>query len=99
MQPNQNAALSTFATATWYKDFADPTVSVFSRDGDAGFAPQRLKSDNLGSYGEISLGANWIKVLGPRSRGRQLSAGARIDARFGDQLDSVGVSGQVRWQF
>ncbi|MFO1138651.1 MAG: hypothetical protein U1E41_06230 [Paracoccus sp. (in: a-proteobacteria)] len=99
VQPNQNAALSTFATATWYKDFADPTVSVFSRDGDAGFAPQRLKSDNLGSYGEISLGANWIKVLGPRSRGRQLSAGARIDARFGDQLDSVGVSGQVRWQF
>ena len=95
----QNAALNTFATATWYKDFADPTISVFSKDDDARFTPQKLESDNLGAYGEVSIGANWIKVLGPKSRGRQISAGARIDARYGDQLDSVGVSGQFRWQF
>ena len=99
VQPRQNAALNAFATATWYKDFADPTISVFSKDDDARFTPQKLESDNLGAYGEISLGANWIKVIGPRWRGRQISAGARIDARFGDQLDSVGVSGQFRWQF
>ncbi|RCW87053.1 hypothetical protein [Paracoccus lutimaris] len=99
VQPSQNAALSTFATATWYKDFADPTISVFSNDNDSSFTPQKLESDNLGAYGEISIGANWIKVLGPKSRGRQISAGARIDARFGDQLDSIGVSGQFRWQF
>ena len=99
VQPRQNAALNAFATATWYKDFADPTISVFSKDDDARFTPQKLESDNLGAYGEISLGANWIKVIGPLWRGRQISAGARIDARFGDQLDSVGVSGQFRWQF
>ena len=99
LQPSQNAALNAFATATWYKDFADPTISVFSNDIDGRFTPQKLESDNLGAYGEISVGANWIKVLGPKSRGRQISAGARIDARYGDQLDSVGVSGQFRWQF
>lgn len=99
VQPTRNAALSTFATATWYNDFADPTISVFSNDNDASFTPQELESDNLGAWGEISIGANWIKVLGPKSRGRQISAGARVDARFGDQLDSVGVSGQFRWQF
>jgi hypothetical protein len=99
VQPTQNAALNTFATATWYKDFADPTISVFANDNDASFTPQKLESDNLGAYGEISVGANWIKILGPKSHGRQISAGARVDARFGDQLDSIGVSGQFRWQF
>ncbi|WP_199260835.1 hypothetical protein [Paracoccus binzhouensis] len=98
VQEQRNSALYAFATGTWYKDFADPTVSVFASD-DPDFEPQVLKSENLGAYGEISVGANWVKVLGPEARGRQISAGARIDARFGDRLDSVGVSGQFRWQF
>ena len=99
VQTQENSALYAFATGTWYKDFADPTVSIFASDSDSSFTPQELKSENLGDYGEISLGANWIKILGPKAYGRQLSAGARIDARVGDQLDSIGVSGQLRWQF
>lgn len=91
----RNSALYAFATGTWYKDFADPTISLFASADNS----ETLTTENLGSYGEVSIGANWIKVLGPKSRGRQISAGARIDARFGDQLDSVGVSGQLRWQF
>lgn len=91
----RNSALYAFATGTWYKDFADPTISLFASDENT----ETLTTENLGSYGELSVGANWIKVMGPKARGRQVSAGARIDARFGDQLDSVGVSGQLRWQF
>lgn len=91
----RNSALYAFATGTWYKDFADPTISLFASTENT----ETLTTENLGSYGEISVGANWIKVLGAKARGRQVSAGARIDARFGDQLDSVGVSGQLRWQF
>ncbi len=91
----RNTALYAFATGTWYKDFADPTISLFASAENT----ETLTTENLGSYGELSVGANWIKVMGPKARGRQLSAGARIDARFGDQLDSVGVSGQFRWQF
>lgn len=91
----RNSALYAFATGTWYKDFADPTISLFASAENT----ETLTTENLGSYGEVSVGANWIKVLGPKARGRQISAGARIDARFGDQLDSVGVSGQLRWQF
>ncbi|CAM3061837.1 hypothetical protein SAMN04488021_11326 [Paracoccus aminovorans] len=91
----RNSALYAFATGTWYKDFADPTISLFASEENT----ETLTTENLGSYGEISVGANWIKVLGPKARGRQVSTGARIDARFGDQLDSVGVSGQFRWQF
>lgn len=99
VQPAHNSALYGFTTATWYKDFANPTVSMFDDTTDPSFEAQRLVSDNLGAYGEFSIGANWVKVLGPKSRGRQVSANARIDARYGDDLDSVGVSGQLRWQF
>ncbi|WP_323718668.1 hypothetical protein [Paracoccus aminovorans] len=95
VDPGRNSALYAFATGTWYKDFADPTVSLFASDENT----ETLTTENLGAYGEVSVGANWIKVLGPKARGRQISTGARIDARFGDQLDSVGVSGQFRWQF
>ncbi|MDO5622825.1 MAG: hypothetical protein Q4G24_15355 [Paracoccus sp. (in: a-proteobacteria)] len=97
--PQDESALGTYLTATYYKDFADPTVSVFSHQSDTSFEPQRLVSDNLGAYGEISIGATWVKVLGSGARARQFSASSRIDARFGDGLDSVGVTGQVRWQF
>ena len=97
--PEDKAALGTYVTATYYKDFADPTVSVFSHRTDTSFTPQRLVSDNLDAYGEVSIGATWVKVLGSGSRARQFSASSRIDARFGNGLESVGVTGQVRWQF
>lgn len=99
VQPSQNSAFNLFGTATYYNDFADDTVSIFKRDvGD--FKEQRLTADNLGSYTEVSIGSNYIKVL-PRVSGRprQFSAGARIDGRFGDNIDSVGVTGQFRLQF
>ncbi len=100
VEPADNAALNIFATGTYYKDFAKSTNSTFSLAGDPNFAPQHLKTDNLGAYTELSVGANYVKVLGGElGRVRQLSAGTRIDARFGDSLDSVGVTGQLRLQF
>lgn len=95
-----NSALYAYTTGTYYRDFADPMVSIFSREGaEDDFPAQRLTSDNLKSYGEISLGMNYVKIIGGKTKPRQLSTGARIDARFSDGLDSIGVSGQLRWQF
>lgn len=99
VQPADNTALNVFATGTVYKDFADPTVSIFSGSGAEAFDEQRLVSDNLGTYGEVSLGANYIKVLPEGSWARQFSTSTRVDVRYGESLDSVGVTGQVRWQF
>ncbi|SIS57331.1 hypothetical protein SAMN05421772_101563 [Paracoccus saliphilus] len=101
VQPESNSAIYAFATGTVYKDFADPGVSFLSRPGDESFEPQRMTTDHLGTYGEISLGANYVKVLqpGPGLRPRQLSASARLDARAGDGLESVGLTGQLRLQF
>ncbi|MDF3605054.1 hypothetical protein PE067_02080 [Paracoccus sp. DMF-8] len=100
VRAQQNSALNIFATGTVYKDFADKTRSVFVMGEGAESSSQQLESDHLDTYTELSVGANWVKVLqgGPR-RPRQLSAGTRIDARFGDNIDSVGVTGQIRLQF
>ncbi|WP_273699531.1 beta strand repeat-containing protein [Paracoccus sphaerophysae] len=101
VQQASNSALQSFATATYYKDFADPAVSWLVNSANPDFESQRLLSDNLESYGEVSIGANYVKVLDPGGPGRprQFSTSARIDARFGDSVDSVGVTGQLRWQF
>lgn len=100
VQPANNSALNVFATGTVYKDFADKTRSVFVLGEGAESSSQQLESDHLDTYTEVSVGANWVKVLdGGARRPRQLSAGTRIDARFGDNIDSVGVTGQVRLQF
>lgn len=99
IQPQDNTALNVFATGTVYKDFADSTVSIFSGSEGSAFEEQRLVSDNLGTYGELSLGANYIKVLPEGSWARQFSTSSRLDIRYGESLDSVGVTGQVRWQF
>ncbi|AGT11475.1 hypothetical protein [Paracoccus aminophilus] len=99
VKPESDSALNVFATGTYYKDFAKETESTFT-PGDGSLDPQHLKSSNLGAYTELSLGVNWVKVLtGGPGRPRQLSAGARIDGRYGDSLDSVGLTGQFRLQF
>ncbi|MDO5604970.1 MAG: hypothetical protein Q4G25_07410, partial [Paracoccus sp. (in: a-proteobacteria)] len=97
----ENAALHSFATATYFKDFADNSVSRLSNETLAGFDTQILTSENLKSYSDVSVGASYIKVLNPGRAGRprQFSTSARIDGRFGSNIDGVGVTGQLRLQF
>lgn len=86
-----------------YKDFAPETASVFTlRDGDGAIEREDgLTSSNLGTYGELSLGVNYSKVLEAGSAGkpRQFNASVRVDGRTGDVLDSYGITAQVRLQF
>lgn len=101
VRPSGDSALTTYATVTVYRDFTKSMQSVFSWQGHPEFEPQLLSSDHLDTYGELSLGANYLKVLdaGSARAPRQFSASGRIDLRHGDQLNSIGISGQVRWQF
>lgn len=101
VRESENAAIHTFATATYYKDFADDAVSRLYNDTLEGYETQVLTSENLKSYSEVSVGANYVKVLSPGKSGRprQFSTSARLDGRFGDAIDSVGITGQFRFQF
>ncbi|MDO5642638.1 MAG: hypothetical protein Q4G26_09690 [Paracoccus sp. (in: a-proteobacteria)] len=101
IREHENAAIHAFATATYFHDFADNAASRLLNPTLDGYETQILTSENLKNYGEVSIGANYIKVLNPSRSGRprQFSTSARIDGRFGDTIESVGVTGQFRLQF
>ncbi|PZO68113.1 MAG: hypothetical protein DI498_00095 [Paracoccus denitrificans] len=99
---DDRSAYTGFATGTFYKDFSDSTASQFTTSIDGQMqSPERLVSDNLGAYGEISVGVNYVRILEQRGKSapRQFNASLRLDGRTGDTLDSVGVTGQMRFQF
>lgn len=93
------SALSLFASGTWYKDFAKPAESTFTLAGVPDSDPQRLSSDNLGSFGEVSFGASYVRLLDGAGPIKQLNATIRVDGRTGHSLDSYGITGQLRLQF
>jgi outer membrane autotransporter protein len=87
-----------FITASYYNDFADDPTATF----DTGVpVNSTLVNENLGAYTEISAGWNYVRILNPGQIGaaRQLDASIRADARIGDQLNSYGITGQLRLQF
>ena len=98
-----NEAVNYYATGSLYKDFADGTRSEFVTYNPDGSVKRReeLVSDNLGVYGELSLGVSYTRVLDPGRAGKpkQFSASVRVDGRTGSSLDSYGVTAQMRLQF
>jgi len=92
-------ALNQFVTATYYNDFADDPLSSFDPGDGSGL--RTVRTQNLGSYTELSVGVNYIKILDVKNplNVKQLSASARADARVSDQLESWGLTAQVRFQF
>jgi fibronectin-binding autotransporter adhesin len=98
-----NSAFNQFVTATHYNDFGkDPTSTFTYVDPDTAATLQDdIISENLGAYTELSVGLNYVRILNPGQAipARQLNASIRADARFGEQLESWGVTGQLRLQF
>ncbi len=95
-----DAATAYFATGTYYHDFSKNMESTYFIEGVP--APTNLTSEVLGSYGEVSLGMNYLKVLEKGPMGlpaKQFNAAVRVDGRFSDKLNSYAITGQVRWQF
>ncbi|KIT15151.1 hypothetical protein [Jannaschia aquimarina] len=88
-----------FATGTYYNDFSGSLTSTFeSVDQNGDPFVEELSSDPLGSYGELSVGLNYVRIL-DGTRGKQFNASARLDARKSGNLSSVGLTAQARWQF
>ena len=76
------------------------TTSTFTlMNADGTKAVQKLESDNLGNYGELSVGASYVRLLDGSGPIKQLNATIRLDGRTGKALDSYGVTGQLRLQF
>ncbi|QUJ78124.1 hypothetical protein KDD17_17435 [Sulfitobacter albidus] len=96
--PDEVSLINYFATATYYNDFGDDPSAVFT---DNQGRANEIALSNLGSYGELSAGLNYVRLLDPVGTvsPRQLNAAIRIDARTGSNVESWGVTGQVRLQF
>ena len=96
--PDELSLISYFGTATIYNDFASDRTATFTPTGGSA---RELALENLGAYGEVSLGVNYLKLLTPGQAGnaRQLNASVRVDARFSDSVESYGITGQFRLQF
>lgn len=90
---------SLFLSGTYYSDFAsDPTATLVIAGDPAN--TESLTLTNLGSYGEISAGWSYVRQLTNGVGGaRLMSATIRGDARSGGNLDSWGLTGQLRLQF
>lgn len=93
------SALTQFGTVTIYNDFAEsPTSTYFPADGGRATT---LSTENLGAYGEISAGVNYVRILQPGEFGaaKQFNASVRGDIRVSDRLESWGLTAQARIQF
>ncbi|MEX0368962.1 MAG: hypothetical protein AB3N22_23110, partial [Ruegeria sp.] len=99
VRPDEISLISYFGTATLYNDFADERVATLTATD--GVTQRQIALENLGAYGELSAGVNYVRLLSPGDAGnaRQLNASVRLDARFGDDVESYGLTGQVRLQW
>ncbi len=96
--PSGDRAWNYFVTGTVYHDFADDTDSLFVPVAGAAQASQ---SSNIGTYGELSIGAGFVQILEPGmfGKGRQFNANIRLDGRYGEDIDGWGITAQARVQF
>jgi hypothetical protein len=97
-----NSANNYFVTGTYYKDLSDDLTSTYVFPVSLGEPDLALSSGTLGDYGEISAGWNYIRILEQGAGtipARQFNASVRADARLSSELESFGITGQVRWQF
>jgi hypothetical protein len=92
------SATNVFATGTYYNDFGKERRSIYT---DATGASQNLTSENLGAYGELSMGVNYVKIIdeGKFGAAKQMNASIRADGRFSSSVSSYGLTAQLRLQF
>ena len=93
------AGTTTFLSAVYYNDFSGDRQSTFT---DASGGSSDIDTTNLGGFGELSLGVNYVSLLEPGQWGpaKQLNANVRADARFGDDVeDSLSLTAQLRLSF
>ncbi|SOC10631.1 hypothetical protein SAMN05877809_105153, partial [Rhodobacter sp. JA431] len=95
-----DSAKSYFITGTYYRDFSEDLASHYADPENA--IQGSLASETLGSFGEISIGMSYLKVLQTNGHGlpaKQFNASVRLDGRFSGSMNSTALTAQARWQF
>ncbi|MCG7504043.1 hypothetical protein L4923_03330 [Mesorhizobium sp. IRAMC:0171] len=99
LNADKTAAYRPFVTATVYSDFGAKANSTFY--DPVSQVTQDLSSEGVGTFGEVSVGLDYLKILPESSflKARQLNATVRGDLKFSDRLLSGGATVQLRLQF
>ena len=94
------SATNAFLTGTYYVDGSDDLDTTVRLGTGNNIATAGLKTSNIGDFAELSAGGSIVRLIGNGPGGvRQVNYSVRVDARYGEDLDGVGVTGQVRYQF
>lgn len=98
IQADGRGAFNYFVTGTVYHDFAPDIKSTLTSTAGGS---STSTSSNLGTFGELSVGVNFSRLLDSSGSvpGRQFNASVRLDGRSGDDIDSWGLTAQARLQF
>ena len=94
-----DAGSTYFVSANYYKEFGGDRTATLTTLTPA--TTTRITSSDIGGFGELSLGWNYVRVLenGPGGA-RQLNASVRADARSGSNISkSYSLTAQVRLSF
>ncbi|HMO06455.1 MAG TPA: hypothetical protein PKD10_02255 [Paracoccaceae bacterium] len=94
-----DAGSTYFASANYYQEFGGDRMATLTTVAPA--TTTRIASSDIGGFGELSLGWNYVRVLenGPGGA-RQLNASVRADARKGANISkSYSLTAQVRLSF
>ncbi|MCB5200579.1 hypothetical protein LGQ03_15160 [Loktanella sp. TSTF-M6] len=83
-------------TVSLFDDLSDDQVGTFTLANGGG--TETLSTGNLGSFTEASFGYTFSQLFndGPVD---QIDQQIRIDGRFGDNVDSYGITAEVRFHF
>ncbi|MFN4100586.1 MAG: hypothetical protein ACK4GT_12490, partial [Pararhodobacter sp.] len=93
---SETSALTLFTTATAYRDFSAERRSEFTLPGGTDV----LRTQNMGTYGEVGLGLNYVRLFGGSAGPlQQMDVGLRADYRFSSRLRSPNITAQVRLTF
>lgn len=107
INPDGTAANTLFVSGNYYNDLAGDRSASFTPNDDGDNNPatvpftEQISLGNLGGFGEVSLGWNYVKILenGPGGA-RQMNTSVRVDTRFGSNVSqSVSLTAQVRLTF
>ena len=94
------SATNAFLTGTYYIDGSDARDTTVTVGAAPNTASTSLETSEIGDFAELSAGGSIVRLVGNGPGGvRQVNYSVRVDARYGDDLDGVGITGQVRYQF
>ena len=96
---SDGAQVGGYVSGKVYHDFSSDVASTFTPTG--GTTQSEMRTGNLGTFGEVSLGLDYSKPLAAGTAGPagQLGASLGITGQFSGDVHSVGLSAKLRVEF